>query len=140
MKRTIALAGVLLLTAWIPPTPVVSGATERPQPRVVEIHMVDKGSAQWRFEPASVQVRTGDVIRFVQDDIAPHNVQFKDVPSGAKLGPMVVMGPFLILKGSTYEIEVDERFAPGLYKYACTPHEPLGMKAEIEVLPAAPTH
>ena len=140
MKRILAISATLLLGAW---TPTASGPIQAEaddaEPRIVTIRMVDKGTAQWRFEPAKVQVRQGDVVRFLQDDIAPHNVQFKDIPAGARLEPTVVMGPFLILKGSTYEIEVDERFTPGLYKYACTPHEPLGMVAELEVIASDPT-
>jgi plastocyanin len=139
MKRIFAITATLLLVAWTPGTDSVSHDTDDSEPRVITIRMIDKGSATWRFEPAQVQVRQGDVVRFVQDDVAPHNVQFKDMPASAQLAPTVVMGPFLIQKGATYEIEVDERFAPGLYKYACTPHAPLGMTAELEVLETDPT-
>ncbi len=135
MKLIFAIVGALTFGAWAPaPAPTTPNATDDLQPRVVVIHMVDKGSAQWRFEPAKVQVRRGDVLRFVQDDIAPHNVQFKDTPDGAQLEPTTIMGPFLIQKGSTYEIQMDDRFPPGVYKFACTPHEPLGMVGEFEVI------
>ena len=134
MTRMIALAVTLVLVAWAPP-----GQKEAPDvgddpPRVITVQMVDKGSTQWRFEPSEIQVRRGDVVRFVQADVAPHNVQFKDVPADAQLG-VAIMGPFMIQKGDVYEVEIDERFVPGLYKYVCTPHEPLGMVAQIEVVP-----
>ena len=134
MTRIFALAATLVLAAWAPPRGTEAPDVGDDAPRVITVQMVDKGSTQWRFEPSEIQVRPGDVVRFVQTDIASHNVQFKAVPSGAKLG-VVVMGPFMIQKGDVYEVEIDERFAPGLYKYVCTPHEPLGMVAQIEVVP-----
>ncbi len=134
MRYTTLLAlSVLSLVAWIPgPT---EGSVQGPEdaPDVVEIRMVDKGGGQWRFEPAEVEVVIGQTVRFIMDDIIPHNVQFKDMPDGADLGSLV-MGPFLIQKGDTYEVEVDGRFALGSYEYVCTPHEPLGMVASMTVV------
>ena len=134
MTRMIALAVTLVLVAWAPPQGTEAPDVGDDPPRVITVQMVDKGSTQWRFEPSEIQVRLGDVVRFVQADVAPHNVQFKDVPADAQLGA-AIMGPFMIQKGDVYEVEIDERFVPGLYKYVCTPHEPLGMVAQIEVVP-----
>ncbi len=100
--------------------------------RVVVVKMVDKSTAQWRFEPATVTVRPGDTIRWIQEDIVPHNVEFRDVPESASLGD-ATMGPYVIAKGDVYELEIDQRFVDGLYNYVCTPHEPLGMRASFTV-------
>lgn len=102
---------------------------------VLEVRMIDTGGNTWRFEPSRIEVEHGDVVRFVQDDIVPHNVQFKAPPAEAELGALV-MGPFLIQKGATYEVTIDERFAPGEYPYVCTPHEALGMVATLVVASA----
>lgn len=110
-------------------------AQDRDDDRVIVIKMVDLSTAQWRFEPAEITVRQGDTIRWVQEDIVPHNVEFKETPESASLGD-AVMGPFVFAKGEVYELVIDERFAPGLYVYVCTPHDALGMKAEFSVVPS----
>jgi plastocyanin len=134
MTRSIAaLASLIVLTAWTPNEGPVTPHTERGRtPDILEVQMVYNGGTDWRFEPATLEVQPGDVIRFVQSDVSPHNVQFKDIPGNARLGG-AMMGPFLVQKGDTYELTIDDRFAPGLYKYVCTPHEVLGMTAEITV-------
>jgi plastocyanin len=103
--------------------------------RVITVKMIDQGNAQWRFEPANISVRPGDTVRWIQEDVVPHNVEFKDVPDDADLGD-ATMGAFVFAKGDVYELLIDGRFAEGLYKYVCTPHAPLGMRAEMTVLGA----
>ncbi len=99
---------------------------------VIVVKMIEESTAVWRFEPADITVRAGNVIRFVQEDIMPHNVEFKSVPKEAQIDD-IRMGRFLLTKGEVYEIEIDERFEIGLYKYVCTPHAPLGMVGTITV-------
>ena len=108
-------------------------------PETVVVKMIAKGPGVWRFEPAAVNVQPGDTLRFVQEDTAPHNVQFKGVPGGARLDD-IMMGPFLLTVGQTYELVMDDRFVPGEYDYVCTPHEMLGMKGSFKVLQINPTH
>ncbi len=108
-------------------------------PETVIVNMVSKGPGVWRFEPAAVTVQPGDTLRFVQKDTAPHNVQFKDAPKGARLDDIRV-GPFLLAVGQTYDLVIDDRFVPGEYRYVCTPHEMLGMKGSFKVLQVSPTH
>lgn len=137
MRLTILLACTLGLGAWtVGPVRAPSPDGRDAPPTVIEVRMVDTGGGQWRFEPADIDVRPGDVVRFVQDDIAPHNVEFKDVPSGTDLGD-ARMGPFLLRKGDTYDVAIDDRFGLGEHKYVCTPHAPLGMVGTINVVAAA---
>lgn len=116
--------------------------------RTVVVEMVD-----FAFEPAKVTVRPGDVVRFVNTTRTPHNVEFRGVPDGARLGdeyvvpveetgtragtsralPPTRMGPYLLQKGETYEFVITESFAAGTYRYVCTPHEAMQMKGELEV-------
>ncbi|MCH8246121.1 MAG: hypothetical protein IH951_06910 [Bacteroidetes bacterium] len=99
---------------------------------IIVVKMIEKSASVWRFEPADITVRFGDVIRFVQEDIMPHNVEFKSFPDAAKIDE-IRMGRFLLTKGDVYEIKVDERFEIGLYNYICTPHASLGMVGTITV-------
>lgn len=131
MRFMIPLFTAALMAASPPTTTTVALGADAPT--VVEVRMIDAGGGQWRFEPSSVEAHTGDIVRFIQDDIAPHNVQFQDVPAGTQLGA-AIMGPFLLQKGETYDIAIDDRFTPGAHTYVCTPHEPLGMVGQITVV------
>ena len=101
-------------------------------PQVVTVRMVDKSATQYIFEPADITVAPGTVVRFELTGFIPHNVEFKDVPAGTDLGD-TRLGPFLLRKGETYEITIDERFVAGTHQYVCTPHEMMGMKGTITV-------
>lgn len=129
LGRTVLLGG--LLTTMAAPQSIAQSEPE-PEPNVVTIKMIDQGGGQWRFDPESVTVTVGDLLRFVQEDMAPHNVEFDKIPDEAELGD-IMMGPFLTRKGQTYDILIDGRFARGKYEYVCTPHAALGMTGEITV-------
>lgn len=124
---------ILASLALLPQQPGIGKPGGPPPPRVLEVHLVDKGGGQWRFEPSAIEAGAGDLVRFIQDDIVPHNVEFKKAPSGAKLGA-AKMGPFLLQKGATYDLAIDARFTPGEYAFVCTPHEMMGMKATLTVV------
>ena len=104
---------------------------------IVTVRMVDKSATQYVFEPADITVAPGTVVRFELTGSIPHNVEFKDVPAGTDLGD-ARLGPFLLRKGETYEITIDERFVAGTHQYVCTPHEMMGMKGTITVLSGDP--
>lgn len=123
---------ILASLALMPQQPGGGNSGDPPAPQVIEVHLVDKGGGQWRFEPAAIQATSGDLVRFIQDDIVPHNVEFKKAPSGAQLGA-ARMGPFLLQKGATYDLAIDARFTTGEYAFVCTPHEMMGMKATLTV-------
>jgi manganese oxidase len=101
--------------------------------RVHEVRMVEEG-ATMRFEPANLEVKRGDVVRFVQDGSMPHNVQFvrNTAPRGSDIGDYW-MGQFLSKKGEVYEVTIDERFLDGTWEYVCTPHVSMGMKGTLTV-------
>lgn len=106
--------------------------------RTIVVTMKDDGN-QLRFEPANVEVRRGDVIRFVQEGVMPHNVQLvrNSAPSGVDVGEYW-SGPYLAKQGEVYEMEIDERFADGEYEYVCVPHLAMGMQGSITVSGGSP--
>ncbi len=124
--------GALLTFLLLWPAPTLGARTATGNGHVIEVHMVDKGGGKWAFEPSSIKAQPGDTVRFVQDDIVPHNVQFKSAPPGAELGS-AMMGTFLLAKGETYDLVIDGRFVVGTYAFVCTPHETMGMKGSLEV-------
>jgi len=129
--RGVMLAATVAV-AMLGQSPALGATPGGPASHVVLVKMVDEGGGKWAFEPADLRAQPGDTVRFVQTDIVPHNVQFKNVPSGAHLDA-ATMGPFLLKKGDTYDLVVDSRFVLGTYDFVCTPHEMFGLKGTLEV-------
>lgn len=102
-------------------------------PHTIVIDLVDRsGPKPYAFDPPTVTAHRGDTLRFVQLTSAIHDVHFKAVPRGAKLGSATT-GPYLTTKGQVYTIVVDSRFVDGSYEVVCDPHEMIGMHEFITV-------
>jgi len=127
---------------------IVSGAGRRladhstaSKGKVVAVQMIGDATG-YRFSPATITVKRGDVVRWTMVSGAPHNVVFwpDSIPAAAakrlaanmpkSVAPLT--GPFLMSAGETYEVSFDGLPA-GTYRYYCTPHLALGMKAVIRV-------
>jgi len=104
--------------------------------RVVVVQMVERGPYGMAFDPVRATARLGDTLRFVQRGRLPHNVAFRSVPQGTRLGEAAV-GPLLERQGATYDVVLDSRFQPGKHVYVCTPHEVLGMAGILYVTASA---
>src|SRR5688572_19040722 len=112
----------------------VGGCAWTPAKRVVDVTIHDDGG-KFRFEPAEISVRRGDVVRFsLGSATMPHNVEFvrNSAPDGADLGK-TWSGPYLQKPGDTYEVPIDGSFIDGTYGFVCTPHAALGMKGTLVV-------
>jgi plastocyanin len=115
--------------------PAATGAT-------VDVSMVLEGTA-YKYVPAEITVKAGDVIKFKNVSGGPHNVAFKagGVPAGAesaidaalganKMGPLT--GNLVVEQDGTYTLGTTG-FPAGKYDFHCTPHEALGMKGALTV-------
>lgn len=101
-----------------------------PTGTVVEVRMITDGEGNV-FEPAKVEARRGDLIRFVLVS-GVHNVSFPgDLNPGA--GELPEAGPYLQLPGQTWDLLVE--VAPGEYGFQCDPHAALGMVGTLTVTP-----
>jgi plastocyanin len=113
-----------------PPAPAPA-ATPAAGGRVIEVRMVTtQGGASGEYQPAQVNARVGDTIRFINDGGAAHNASFPaDQNAGASglPGP----GPLLTQANQTYDVPVT--FGPGTYNFQCDPHALLGMKGTLTV-------
>lgn len=99
----------------------------------------DKG---YRFEPASVTIKSGDAIRFTMVSGGPHNVAFDPatVPADSKNQLDANMdqkiselsSPMMMNPNETYTISFGG-VKPGAYPFHCTPHLAMGMKGTITV-------
>jgi len=115
----------LVTAAWRPVDPPKGGT-------LVTVRMVDLSPTKYRFEPAAIRAASGDTIRFVQTGVMPHNVDFRTLPGGVKLGA-ATSGPYLVKTGQTYDLVIDDRFVAGEYAFVCAPHAALGMKGQITI-------
>lgn len=101
------------------------------------------GDAQgYRFEPANLTVKAGDVVSFVNVSGGPHNAAFTpdEIPDDveavlSKNMPnqmSALNGPLLVNPNETYAISF-AGIKPGAYKYICAPHVAMNMKGVITV-------
>lgn len=113
-------------------TPTTGGATH-------DVNMVLEGSS-YKYVPDKLTVGPNDLIRYHNKSGGPHNVAFwtDSIPSGAASAitvpdPMAPLSSKLAVAPDEV-IEVKLNNAPaGEYKYYCTPHLALGMKASLTV-------
>jgi len=97
---------------------------------------------QYIFSPATLTIKVGDTVRWMNVSGMPHNVAFygDKIPAGAadvlntvmpkKMAPL--QGPLMMNAGESYEVAF--LGAPtGSYGYFCLPHEALGMKATLTI-------
>jgi plastocyanin len=99
----------------------------------------DKG---YRFEPATVTIKSGDAVRFTMVSGGPHNIAFdpSTVPADSKNQLDANMdqkiselsSPMLMNPNETYTISFGG-VKPGVYPFHCTPHLAMGMKGTITV-------
>jgi plastocyanin len=106
-----------------------------------DVNMVLDGST-YKYDPAELTIKAGDVVNFHNKSGGPHNVSFwaDSIPKGGadplKAGMADQMapleGPLLTEPDGVYKVS----FAgapPGEYKFYCLPHLALGMKGKITV-------
>jgi plastocyanin len=115
--------------------PAAPGASVTPDAggQVHDVQMVTtQGGAAGEFQPATLNVKKGDVVRWTMaDGTVMHNVSFAQADSNPAGFTPPADSPFLTQQGQTYELKID--FAPGTYNYVCVPHEAMGMKGSITV-------
>ena len=104
-----------------------------------DVDMVLEGSS-YKYVPDQLTIGPNDVIRYHNKSGGPHNVAFWEdsIPKGAA-SHIVVPEPMAPLSSKLAVapdevLEVKFNDAPkGEYKYHCTPHLALGMKARLTV-------
>jgi plastocyanin len=135
MSRIHFVIGVGLTSAlaMVLPAGAQNVATDAPVPHLIVVSLVERpGSVPFAFEPETFTAQPGDTLQFVQASAAMHNVHFKLLPKGAKLGSAAI-SPYLTTRGQTYTLVVDSRFPVGNYELVCDPHEMVGMHGFLSV-------
>ncbi len=109
------VAGALLLLVGLAAAPPASAAT-------VEV-MLGTDGGMLAFEPSTVTIARGDTVRFVNNNLAPHNAVFGGHEE-------LSHSPLAFAAGEEWE----ETFtAAGTYPYWCEPHRGAGMVGTVIV-------
>ena len=95
-----------------------------------------------RFDPSTIVINKGDVIKFVNVSGGPHNVAFDPakVPAAGKAALSAAMpnqsaplvGQLISAPNGTYTINFAS-IPAGNYPFLCTPHLAMGMTGVITV-------
>jgi len=105
-------------------------------PAHAKTHTVKMGSdtSQLVYVPETLTVQPGDTVEFVMNKLAPHNVVFDSVPSGAEsLKTSLTMNKLLFSPGQSYSVTIPEDAPSGEYEYYCQPHRGAGMNGKLVV-------
>jgi plastocyanin len=111
--------------------------------RVHEIRMdANPGKEVYRFSPAQVTARPGDVLLFRVASGSPHSIVFEgsglsETARAALNGAMPrrsadLSSPLLTADGNEYRIVVPA-IAPGLYSFFCLPHRAYDMRGQLRI-------
>ncbi len=127
VRRFKAVALVLMLALGL-----LAVAPGSAQAATVEVLMgSNKGALV--FEPATVTIKVGDTVKWVNNVAFPHNVVFDKVPGGDKELAAKLSNKALV---NAPKAVVERSFAdlpPGEYTYYCTPHRGAGMVGKVIV-------
>ena len=96
----------------------------------------------YRFEPASITIKSGDGVKYVLVDGGPHNVAFQNITDatvkaqldanmpGQHMGE--VSSPMVMQPNEAYTVSFGN-IPAGKYDYICVPHAAMNMKGTITV-------
>jgi len=132
-----------LLPALVAVAAALRGAAAGAQTVHIVRLEVDPAREVYRFVPARVTARPGDVLRFRVSSGSPHNITFEGdrLPPGARDALNSAMpgrtgdlsSPVMDRAGAEYRIVVPP-LPPGRYPFFCTPHRVYDMRGELIVV------
>ena len=121
----------------------VAAYTRHAPPTTHRVRMVQQGTA-YKFDPAALTIKVGDVVEFVNVSGGPHNVQFDPahIPEGGqaflmramtnRMSPTQMSSQMMQRPNEVYRISFAGAPA-GTYNFFCLPHQALGMKGTLTV-------
>ncbi len=117
-------------------------ATPAPTGATIDVNMELVGST-YKYDPATITAKAGDVIKFHNKSGGPHNVAFDaaGIPSGSsaavdaalganKMGPLT--GALLVEPEAVFTLAT-AGLPAGTYNIHCTPHQALNMKGVLTI-------
>lgn len=131
--RALRRLGVLCVTlALVVATFVVSA-----EPAFAADYEVKMGSDSGLlvFQPATLTVKAGDTVTWVNNKMAPHNVIFDDKtsPVDKSVTTKISHNKLTFAPGDNYSTTFTADLPAGTYTYFCAPHRGAGMIGKIIV-------
>lgn len=107
--------------------------------KTVEVKMIGDGTT-YKFEPAEIELKQGDGVKFIMVSGGPHNVAFIDTPAAAQAQLSANMpqqmkeltSPMMMTANENYVVSF-ANVPAGTYNFHCEPHAAMGMKGKITV-------
>ena len=128
-------------SASAPAGGAATGTAQTATGKTWEVKMVGDASG-YKYDPASLTIKEGDAVKWTVVSGPPHNVSFyaDSIPGGAQAqlnanmpNPMSPLtSPLFNNPGESYTVSF-KGVPKGTYKYFCTPHQALGMHAQLTV-------
>jgi plastocyanin len=97
---------------------------------VIEVKMLTDEQGNNRFDPADIQAKQGDVLRFTLVS-GVHNAHFLADSNKTASAPLPKATELLQLPGQTADIPLN--FGTGRFYFQCDPHALLGMIGHVTV-------
>lgn len=115
--------GTILAVALL----VISSVFVASSPTLAATIDVKMGSdaGQLVFVPSDITASPGDTIKFVVNQMAPHNIVFEDASVKASSDQL------MFAPGEASTLTVPD--APGTYNFYCTPHRGAGMVGKLTI-------
>ncbi len=130
INRALRAIGALVVTAAL----VFASTVFNAAPAYATDHTVKMGSdaGLLQFEPATITIKAGDTVTWVNNKMAPHNVIFDEaqVPGGKDVADALSQTQLTFAPGESYSSKFTE---PGEYSYFCAPHRGAGMVGKVIV-------
>jgi plastocyanin len=106
-----------------------------------EVKMIGDATG-YKFEPATLTVKSGDAVKYIMVSGGPHNVAFQNITDAAVKAQLdanmpgqhmgEVSSPMVMQPNETYTVSFG-KIPAGKYDYICVPHAAMNMKGSITV-------
>jgi plastocyanin len=135
------MKGRVCTIATVAAAALMLGAGPLAAQEVHEIRMEATGEREFRFRPASIEARRGDVLLFRAESGAPHSVVFegrglsedaRDKLNAAMPRRAGDLSSPLLTDGTEYRVVVPA-LPSGTYRFFCLPHRAYDMRGELTV-------
>ena len=129
INRVLRAMGALLVTAAL----VFAGTIFNAAPAYADATVkMGSDAGLLQFEPATVEIKAGEKVTWVNNKMAPHNVIFDPagVPGGKAVADALSQEQLTFSPGESYSSTFTE---PGEYTYFCAPHRGAGMVGKVIV-------
>jgi plastocyanin len=106
-----------------------------------EVKMIGDATG-YKFDPATLTIKSGDGIKYIMTSGGPHNVSFQNVTDaaasaqldanmpGQKMGPL--SSPMVMQPNEAYTVSFG-KVPAGKYDFICVPHSAMNMKGSVTV-------